>query len=153
MDKSIQVAIRKIKTAILLAIAAIVTTGVVSALPCDKTFLIDPESSMAFTVCAVMVISFCVLIPSLYKLFELFTTRQLRRMNMDEALAHYVHCSLGIVIVPFILASLACIAAASLCGLATGYYVGTIYAAAILYSWPKADKIKQYLDTVNDGAL
>lgn len=144
MEKNIQRLLLLLRVEVLAVLTSVLCIFVFGQLDVIPNGLVEPKSQTEFVLNTIAVCFTLVGIPLALKLFQLNTTKALRRMNLDEALQSYHVWSLVRVSILEI---------AAVYGLVVYFFTMTttgllcaLASLAILFvCWPSREKIDQYL--------
>lgn len=148
MEKNIQKLLRMLQLEIILVALVAIAVIVLGQTDVINNGIVMPKSQEEFVLNTVSIGLALIGIPLALKLFQLNTTRGLRRMNLDEALLSYHNWSLlrmGILglaaVFGFVVYYLTTTTTGVLCALAS-------LAILFFFCWPSRKKIDEYLEQV-----
>lgn len=150
MEKLIKKLLLNLKIEIFAVLLIGVIVFVLGELDVIPNGLVEPGTQMEFNVNTIFIIYVLLAIPGSLQLFKLNTTRNLRRMDKDEALVAY-HLWSAIRLLILGLGIWGGVAVYFLCmGSVTGLLCSLACVFIVLYCWPKRDSIDKYLENLNN---
>lgn len=150
MDKNIRDLLKRLKIELVVAWVIILIVFILGENQVIPNGVYADDKQMEFYLNIVCIVLTLAGLPLSLKLFSLNTTRSLRWLNHDDALAHYHKwsvirlCSLLFCIIVNVIAYF-------LIWNTTGMFCALIILLVTLICWPSYDRIKKYLDSLNNS--
>ena len=149
MEKYIQKLCRTLKIELGLAWLVATVAVVLGELNVIPNGVVQPHSQDEFLFNTAAIVLTVVGIPLAMRLFTLNTTKGLRRMNNEEALASY-HVWSALRMGILTLTAVFCIVVYYMVAHVSGAFCALMALCVTLYCWPTAEKISSYLTIVNN---
>lgn len=149
MEKLIQELLKWLRAETIVALALVCITIALGETDIIPNGEVEPNTESEFMLNTICILLTIIVTPGILRLFHLYTTRGLRRMNNDEALSHYHHLSatkVGIMALCMLMDAITYYLTMTTTGILC---LAATIMLTLYYNWPTRQRIDDYLAIVN----